>query len=1148
MAGTLVGGALLSSFLNVLFDRMATRQFLDFVTGSGKKNNNELQMRKLKMKLLTANRFVDDAEEKQMTCPTVRKWLDDLKDAVYMVGDLLDEINTEALRRKIEGDDDHSRSSGIIRSFFKSDTSSDEFDTTLKTKLMKLLPLLEVILNETDVLGLKEGVKDRPQERRRQTTSRVDESGVFGREMDRESIVNLLRANDTTGQKIDVLPIVGMGGVGKTTLAQLVYNDVKDDFAVRAWVCVGEEFDVLKITQTIYGRLTAQTCGITDLDLLSEKLEEVLTNKKFVFVLDDVWNDNYLLWNEFMIHFNQFGVQGSKIVVTTRLEQIASSVGTFPTHHLREISEDASWLLFAQHAFIDAGVVCSHPHLEVVGRQIVKKCKGLPLAAKSLGGLLHSVLDPTEWEKVLKSDIWELPNDNIMPALWLSYHYLPAHLKRCFAYCSIFPKDYEFRKSKSKLILLWMAEDLLQPNGNETMEEVGNDYFNILISRSFFQHSRTGMDGESHFTMHDLFNDLAKFVSGEFCLRLEDPQSLSNNVSKTRHFSFGSGSGHGFEKFGCLHEAKYLHTFLPSEKLSEFRNFLPNQVICDLLTSLLYLRVLNLSGYDNTELPHSIGNLKHLRLFDLSESAIKELPGTICTLYNLQTLLLSGCYDMAELPEHLGRLINLRHLDISSTNVEKMPPNMSNLKHLQILSDFIVGKCNGHSIVELKDLQNLGKTLRISGLGNIVHDRDALEADIMSNKKDLSELDLFWGGDTEDPESDEQVLVKLKPYMNLNELVIRCYGGIRFAGWLGDPSFYNLSRIELRDCKHCCLLPPLGQLPSLRKLEIFGLNNVVEIGAEFYGNDTRGIKPFKSLEELTFADMLEWQEWSYGGGSQEEGGILPNLCQLTMRNCPKLTKILPLDKLLKLEKLELRELESFSGSLSHPESKCPKFHSLSSLKMDRCPKFVCFPNGGMDAPKLKFMKIIACEKLGSLPEQLLTLVPSLESMEIRGCPELESFPQGGLLPSKLERLEFECSRKIFANCAQWGLRRLNSLGHLRIDFVGCGEEVDSFPQEDLLLQLPTSLVYLGISNLPNLTTIQGKELTSLISLEELSISDCPQLQCFPEEAVNSLEMVWILRCPKLKSQLKPEQCCPFGPIFFVDPFFQIANLYIIEEN
>jgi hypothetical protein len=189
--------------------------------------------------------------------------------------------------------------------------------------------------------------------------------------------------------------------------------------------------------------------------------------------------------------------------------------------------------------------------LEAVGRQIVEKCKGLPLAIKAIGALLWSKLDVDEWNKVLRSELWDLPIEEIgiIPALGLSYKYLPSHLKRCFAYCSIFPKDYAFEKDK--LVLLWMAEGLLPQPKNKTMEEVGDDYFLTLVSRSLFQQSN-----RNEYIMHDLVSDLAKFISKQFALSLADdcPPEI---VSNTRHLSF-------HENFASFHfqEAKRLRTAL----------------------------------------------------------------------------------------------------------------------------------------------------------------------------------------------------------------------------------------------------------------------------------------------------------------------------------------------------------------------------------------------------------------------------------------------------------------------------------------------------------------------------------------------------------------------------------------------------------
>ncbi|KAM2913760.1 hypothetical protein COP2_044377 [Malus domestica] len=260
--------------------------------------------------------------------------------------------------------------------------------------------------------------------------------------------------------------------------------------------------------------------------------------------------------------------------------------------------------------------------------------------------------------------------------------------------------------------------------------------------------------------------------------------------------------------------------------------------------------------------------------------------------------------------------------------------------------------------------------------------------------------------------------------------------------------------------------------------------------------------------------------------------MFPNLRRLELHNCPKLTEILPLEKLPMLESVQLRKLKSFSGSLTHVESIYPKFFSLAHLEMNDCPKFPCFPDGGMDAPKLEDLLICQCKELSSLPKQMHTLLPSLQKLEVFGCPGVESFPDGGL-PSNLQDLRLDCCRKLAANRSQWGLTRLQSLRKLEIKFSEGGEEMGcSFPEEGLL---PTTLTSLSIQNHRNLTTIQGKVLRQLTSLESLKIDKCPELQCFTEEAPKSLEKLIIWDCPNIGcfpgewfptslSQLEIQQC------------------------
>ncbi|XP_070664144.1 putative disease resistance RPP13-like protein 1 [Malus domestica] len=1157
MALAVVGGAALSGFFQQVFVKLDSQEVRNFIRG--KKLTDRL-LKKLRIKLMSVGAVYDDAEQKQLRNPHVRLWLHELKEAVLDAEDLLDEIKTEALRRKIEAE--FGSSTSKVQDLIS--TSLHAFDESVDSKIEEILERLSFIVEQKDALDLKRGSRHKISQTLL-STSLVECSDVYGRDHDKETIIQLLLSNDVSCSKIGIIPIVGMGGIGKTTLAQLLYNDdrVKQHFELQAWVCVSDEFDVVKITQTIYASVTSRTCDTTDLNQLQVKLKDALVGKKFLFVLDDVWNENYNIWDSLKRPLES-GAHGSKIIVTARNDGVASTMGTLQTHYLKHLLEEDCWSLFANHAFKDASVIVD-PNLEVIGRQIVSKCKGLPLAAKSLGGLLRSEPNVEEWENVLKSDIWELSDAKIeiLPALWLSYQYLSPVLKRCFAYCSIFPKDYEF--DKFELILLWMAEDLLQPQKKTRLEDVGKKYFDDLISRSFFQYSPSN----DCFIMHDLMHDLATCVCGEFCIRLEDHDFSLDVVSKGRHFSYMQYSSNvDFERCDTIYEAKYLRTFILGDLYS-----LPT-VRFDLLVVLQCLRVLKLHGHYIRELPDSISNLKHLRYLNLCGSPIRKLPDTVCSLYNLQTLLLSNCTCLAELPTNLRRLINLRHLDLRRTKIRKMPPHMGKLKDLQTFGgEFVLSKDAGGNIDELKGFQHLSGNLHISGLQNITRAEDALEAKLRDKK--LSEIRLKWEGDTIDSENDSRVLGNLQPNTNLKVLAIQGYGGTKFPGWLGDESFSNLVTLRLETCGYCFSLPALGQLPSLKRLEIDGLNGVESVGSEFYG----GIKPaFKSLEFLSFCSMREWQEWCFPGG-----GHFPNLCELSLGNCPKLTGKIPLDYFPRLERLSLQNVkivyfvgggvllapnlwsvpEDLQISLpslqslsiegckefkSFPEES--KFPSLKNLKIKECPEFVGFPHGGgLQAPNLKTMQIKECNKFRSLPEEMHASLPSLQCLSIEGCkefvgfphggglqapnlkmmqinecnkfrslpeemqislpslsslyiwdsPELESFPEGGL-PSKLRYLIIWCCKKLMANRMRWGLQTLTSLKFLDVSFSGCEEEeiVESFPEEGLL---PITLTSLGISHHPNLKTIDGKALRHIISLEELYIFYCPQLQSLPDEGL-----------------------------------------------
>ncbi|TYI29613.1 hypothetical protein ES332_A05G329000v1 [Gossypium tomentosum] len=1099
----MVGEAFLSASIEVLLDRIVSGDFLRLIKG---KKLEPVLLKKLKPTLMSVKAVLDDAENKQITNPNVKSWTDELKDAVYDADDLLDEISTEALRNKIESEYQITAMKQV-NSFF---SSFYPFKDEMQSKLEEILGRLDYLLNQKQILGLKENFEGEKAYQRTPATSLVDESDVCGRDDEKEEIMKLLNPQNLSENQIDVIPIVGMGGLGKTTFAQLIYNDPRVDilFARKAWVRVSEEFDAFKVTKTILEEIKCSCDGNQNLNQLQLKLKEQLSGKKYLIILDDL-----------RIPFKS-GAQNSKIIVTTRNESVADIMRTIPSYHLKTLSNDDCWTLFAKHAFIGT-TPSTHPDLKVIGEAIVKRCNGLPLAAKTLGGLLRCKLDADEWNKILNSNFWDIPNtaSTILPALTLSYHYLPSHLKRCFAYCSIFPKDYEF--GKEELIQLWMAEGLLEHSkDNGDPEERGK---------------------KSCFVMHDLMSDLAKSVTREFICRLEGSGGGSCVITeRTRHLSNVPEEYDVRQKFQSLAKAKGLHTFL-NLKSSFLWVDVSNVLMHDLMVK-SSLRVLSLAGYTNIcNLPEDIGNLKHLRNLNLSKTSIKRLPNSLCTLYNLQALKLRGCEDLDELPRDMERLINMLYLDIKGTNLARMPEGMGRLKDLRIVTDFILGCQTGSSINELEKLKHLRGRLSISGLKNVACAMDAKGANL-KDKVDLKGLELRWGKDNDidgDSRHDREVLEQLKPHTNLDHLVIGSYKDIIFSEWVGHSSFSNIVSLGLHDCKFCISLPPLGQLSSLKYLSISGLSEVLIVGDEFYGNRQASTKPFQSLEMLSFENMAEWEEWYCW--SDEAFPLLQMLC---IRDCPKLTQSLP-EHLPCLKRLSIEDCEKLGGLL-------PTAPSILELELKKCKALQLEPlacglreldirDSNMDDSVLEQMlqrctlleklRLLDCSEIRSLPEVRLPitlkrleicrcenldcsnifLYTSLESLDIRSkCLQQESFPLGSFPMVKQVYIR-GCEELKFISAALEGkqgshhqhLTGLNSL------FIQSCQNLISFQMEDGLSV--TNLTRLELSGCGRLKSLPEQMYSTFPSLESLRITNCPEIESVPKEGLPSKLKQFIIR-------------------------------------
>ncbi|KAL9460176.1 hypothetical protein AB3S75_003391 [Citrus x aurantiifolia] len=539
---SIVGEAILTASVDLLLKKLASEEIRSFA----RQQHIQADLKKWKEMLVMNKAVLDDAEEKKKTDDSVNLWLGDLQSFVYDVEDLLDEFETEAFRRKLllangELVATHDHPSSSRTSKFRKlvptcctalTPQSLQLDYAMMSKIEEINNRCQDILLLKDLLGLNISIAGRTtiDRRRLPTTSLMNEAEVHGREIEKKEIVELLLRDDLRNDGgFSVLPIVGMGGLGKSTLARLVYNDDRlwDHFDLRVWACVSDDFDVVRLTKVILLSITADpNVDNHGFNLLQLQLKKQLSGKKFLLVLDDVWNESYNDWVDLSRPF-EAGAPGSKIIVTTRNQDVAEIMGTVPAYQLKKLSDHDCLALFAQHS-LGTRDFSSHKSLEKIGREIVTKCDGLPLAAKTLGGLLRGHHDRRDWEGVLRVKIWELPEEraSFIPALAISYHHLPPTFKQCFAYCSLFPKGYEFEDKE--IILLWSAVGFLDhiQRGNAS-EDLGRKIVRELCSRSFFQES--GED-TSRFVMHELVNDLAQWAGGQIYFRMEDNRQQSKRV------------------------------------------------------------------------------------------------------------------------------------------------------------------------------------------------------------------------------------------------------------------------------------------------------------------------------------------------------------------------------------------------------------------------------------------------------------------------------------------------------------------------------------------------------------------------------------------------------------------------------------------
>ncbi|XP_043694607.1 putative disease resistance protein RGA3 [Telopea speciosissima] len=928
--------------------------------------------------------LLKDAEERQLTENSVRLWLQDLKDVAYDIDDVLDEWRTGTLKSQIVGVSDarirptkEVCPGNLFSPCFSFKRIGLHGDISHKIKEIK--ERLDYISSEKDKFGFIEITRNQITDESRsrlETSSFVDVSEVFGRDKDRDDIIDqLLRKDDSPqnagSERIPVISIVGMDGMGKTTLAQLVFNHkrVKAHFNNRRWIYVSKSFDKVKVAIEIIKEIGGKSVPYganVSWELVYHQLLISVYGEEFLLVLDDVLNEDPLEWNPLRFSL-RYASQNSRIIVTTCNKRVADMMGTKYVHKLGKLCDEDWWSLLRYHAFV-RGQNAECEKLEEIGMKLAKECNAFPPLAKTLGSLFYFKNSKLDWQYVSESDIWRLSSsDKTVLAMLQSYYAdFPSHLKQCFAYCSMIPRGYLFDKLPT--IREWIAQGFLNDRlgvSRGDLDKVGDEYFNNLVMCSFFQKDIRYSKGRfEYYQIHDLVYDFAKSLVESECF------TLTIKGTKALQFSFTNKVRHLFlliEKINMIPSFIFKAVNLRTLKINGRIPF----VSSDLFRHLPCLRTLDLGGTYLEELPNEIEKLIHLRYLNLAGTRVKELPETLASMYNLQVLDLSACRNLLKLPEGTGQMVNLIDLDLTETlRLSYLPEGIGRLSTLCGLSDFIVGgvKRGGCKIGELKDLNFLKGSLRIKGLGRVENESEAKMA-CLNNKEHLRALHFYFSQSTSLSRVNEDIIDEDEEEEEVDGKV----------------------SLELSECRNCKQLPPtLGELPSLQTLVIAKMDKVKSIGVEFFAINSATRTFFPKLEVFQLNAMWNLKKWDMG---VEEVGkeFMPRLQYLALIELPKLSLFPPhLTKATSsLRKLFIWECPKLTWMMPPPSSHLPSLEELV-LKENAGSFSKSFVpvNDHMFLPKLKLL-CVRKSPYSSLPQGLGKL-KSLEILDIRTCSKIKS--------------------------------------------------------------------------------------------------------------------------------------------------------------
>ncbi|XP_048442486.1 disease resistance protein RGA2, partial [Pyrus x bretschneideri] len=971
------------------------------------------EFQKLKETVARFQAILLDAEQKQAN-DEVKLWLQSVEDAVYEADDVLDEFNTKNQRRTMVPE--NTKLLKKVGLFFSS-SNQLVFGLKMGHKIKNINKKLSAVENHK-TFHFEVNHEDTPfVNRERVNHSFVRKENIIGREKDKTAIIQLLLDSIST-KNVSTISIVGIGGLGKTALAKLIFNEemIQKHFELKIWTCVSNVFELDIVVKKI---LQSEHNGI---EQLQNDLRKKVDGKKYLLVLDDVWNEDKKKWLD-LENLLMGGGEGSRILITTRSKKVATIPDFAKPYTLKGLNEEQSWSLFKTMAYQD-GKEPENSTIKAIGKEVTRKCQGVPLAIKTIGGMSFAKDDETYWlnfkEKKL-SKINQEEND-ILPTLKLSYDVLPSHLKHCFAYCSLFPPDYEI--SVQRLIRFWVAQGFIESSDeNECLEDVAYEYYRELLQRSFFQEEKINEFGKIvSCKMHDLMNELAILVSGVGSVVVDLNQK--NFHEKLRHVSFNFDSDLSkWEVPTSLLKAKKIRTFLFlwQQSWSDHQSSSRNAFYATIVSNFKLLRMLSLNEMRIKRVPKCLKKMKHLRYLDLSWNPMERLPDWIVGLWNLETLDLSHCRELVELPRDIKKMINLRHLILEDCwRLSGMPRGIGELNGVRTLNRFVLSESNclgrggSAGLAELGTLNELRGHLEIDKLRHVVSESNV--GTPLKDKQHLHSLTLRWKYEEDVRGVDEEDIIKsmevLQPHSNLKQLSVYGYRGVRFASWFS--SLTNIVNLALYWCERCQRLPPLDHLPSLKSLTLVAFDKLEYISenesSKSMSDEMMRISFFPSLEELSIECCPVLKGWwrahthnSDDSSSSTEHLSLPSfprLSTLSIDECPNLTSmaLYPNVESIHLRRSSWKLVDSLfvrgASDITHDvgvdvsaSSSSPHLSKLTHLSLDEIEDLASLPEEISNLTSLQGLGITNCSNLSSLPEGIICL--PLRSLNLTALEKLE---------------------------------------------------------------------------------------------------------------------------------------------------------------